>query len=150
MERFNRGAELALLGTVVTVAAAWSYHVQVTSKHTDAAENATTTAEAVHVAESAGAGGAEPDKVQEESHAQIPQSAGDPTQAAADNEAFHKERAARGKLLKDLHAQLATLSDARDDGWSAIFAPLPSSETQQQKETAKRTIVARIRQVEAM
>jgi hypothetical protein len=149
MEQFNRGAELALLGTVVTVAAAWSYHVQVTSKHTDAAEHATTTAEAVHVAESAGT---EPDKVQEESQAQIPQSAGDPTQAqaAADNEAFHKERAARGKLLKDLHAQLATLSDARDDGWSAIFAPLPSSETQQQKETAKRTIVARIRQVEAM
>jgi hypothetical protein len=153
MERFDRGAELALLGTVVTVVAAWSYHLRVKSNHLHVAETVVTTADAIHVVDSAEA--TVPDSAQEQSAGGATMQSAPPAPThtqAAENEtlAFHKERVARGKLLHDLHAQLATLSDARADGWSAIFAPLPSSETQQQKETAKRAIVARIRQIEAM
>jgi hypothetical protein len=60
-----------------------------------------------------------------------------------------RDKAKQSLLLGELHNQLAMLGTARDDGWSALFVPLPSSETQERKEAAKQGIIARIRAIQA-
>jgi hypothetical protein len=60
-----------------------------------------------------------------------------------------RDKAKQSLMLGELHNQLAMLSTARDDGWSALFVPLPSSETQERKEAAKQGIIARIRAIQA-
>jgi hypothetical protein len=52
-------------------------------------------------------------------------------------------------VLQQLQQRLETLSDA-DDGWSSIFAPLPSSESDEKKEKTKSLLTAQIKQIRAM
>jgi hypothetical protein len=157
MQQFNPGAELSLGATVVAVVAAWSWHVRVRSRQSnenDLHDNVTLLGDTSTAADRTakrlgGDDGSGTQAVDEE----VPQQVSEPIVAVQppDNlQKVQKEREARARLLQDLHSQLATLSGARADGWSAIFAPLPSSETQEQTESAKRGIVARIQQIEAM
>jgi hypothetical protein len=163
MQQFNPGAELSLGATVVAVVAAWSWHVRMRSMQSnesnenDLHENVTplgdTTTAGDRTAKRLGGGDDGSGTGTQAVDVEVPQQVSEPIVAVQppDNlQKVQKEREARARLLQDLHSQLATLSGARADGWSAIFAPLPSSETQEQTESAKRGIVARIRQIEAM
>jgi hypothetical protein len=138
----DRSAEIALCATVVAALAAWGYHSKIVLdedvqrlRNKDAKITEVEIELVVETEKNVGPS-------QEELDYSV--------QLKAIEEKKMNDRNKKAQVLKALHAQLETLTAAKSDGWSAIFAPLPSSETQEKTEKSRREIVDHIKKVEAM
>jgi hypothetical protein len=167
MVSMDRGAEIALGATLVACVAAWRYHLHVghiDHNHSEhgagyAALQGGVPVDGVSVGEHMQHG----DDVVEHTDADGDESDAtphDPGRRPSDGDAQMAEEthlmerhaqeqmqeSARQKAqeLQKLQSELALLGRAREDGWSALFAPLPSSETDEQIAVAKKGLVARI------